>query len=84
MEDLRDAEGTRGTLAGRHVLALRQALSSRLQALGVRQPEQAARMVEAHWHGLVLQWGLGGTGSLCRWMAAGLADVLDLLGVEPE
>ncbi|WMJ68964.1 TetR/AcrR family transcriptional regulator [Stenotrophomonas sp. 24(2023)] len=81
MEDLRQAQGRRGALARTHVLELRRVLAERLQALGIADADRAARLLEAHWHGLVLQWGLGGRGSLRQWMLNGLEELLDLLGV---
>lgn len=79
MEDLRAAGGRRATLANAHVLEMRHGIAKQLQVMGFADAEAAATLLEAHWHGLVIQWGLAGKGSLRRWVEAGLRQAIALL-----
>lgn len=79
MEDLRAAGGRRALLANTHVLDMRAGIAKQLQAMGFIDADAAASTVEAHWHGLVIQWGLTGKGSLRSWVEAGLRRVIALL-----
>lgn len=79
MEDLRSGDGRREALANAHMREMRRQISDQLRALQFDDPDAAARMLEAHWHGLLIQWGLGGKGSLRAWVATGLRQMIDLL-----
>lgn len=47
---------------------------------GVANADEVAWLVEAHWHGLIIQWGLSGEGALGPWMRSGIEGLLDRLG----
>lgn len=79
MEDLRAAGGRRAAAANAHVLQMRAGIAAQLQAIGVVEADAAAVMVEAHWHGRVIQWGLTGKGSLRSWVEAGMWQMIALL-----
>lgn len=79
MEDLRAAGGRRATLANAHVMEMRHGIASQLRTMGFADAEAAATLLEAHWHGLVIQWGLAGKGSLRSWVEAGLRQAITLL-----
>ncbi|MBA0445882.1 TetR/AcrR family transcriptional regulator [Stenotrophomonas maltophilia] len=79
MEDLRTSGGRRAALANAHVLEMRAGIAGQLQAMGFIDAEVAASTVEAHWHGLVIQWGLAGKGSLRAWVESGLLQVIAML-----
>lgn len=69
----------RHALAQRHMRAIRRGIRTKLTHLGSKSPDAHARLVEAHWHGLVLQWALCGSGSLPEWMGRGLNRILALI-----
>jgi AcrR family transcriptional regulator len=48
------------------------------RAASARHQSHSA-IVEAHWHGLVLQWAQGGQGGLAAWLRKGLHELLDAL-----
>lgn len=75
IDDLtRDAERM---AAGRHMQAVRDGIEHHLRAMGSRTLAADVAMVEAHWHGLVIQWALGGDGAIDEWIARGLGALLD-------
>jgi AcrR family transcriptional regulator len=77
IEDLVDAE--RHALAERHMRLIRSGMDKKLRALGSRTPKRHVDLLEAQWHGLVIQWALHGSGGLEAWMRGGLLHLLDVL-----
>lgn len=71
----------RNAAARRHLGLVRQRIERALVASG--RTATAARwqgaMVEAHWHGLSIQWALHGEGPLDGWMRDGLRALLQSL-----
>lgn len=71
----------RNRRARRHLELVRRRIATGLAGMGFA-PEAAARqaaLVEAHWHGLVIQWAVHGEGTLEGWVRDGLARLLDQL-----
>lgn len=65
-----------------HSRLVQRRLRQFLVALGLstaRDAHTVARALEAHWHGLVIQWALAGRGSLDVWLRAGLTQLLHAL-----
>jgi hypothetical protein len=65
-----------------HSRLVQRRLRQFLVALGpstARDAHTVARALEAHWHGLVIQWALAGRGSLDAWLGAGLTQFLHAL-----
>ena len=60
--------------AARHQRLVRSRIQRSLAATGVGLPQQEALapVFEAHWHGLVIQWGLSGRGTLEDHVRSGL------------
>lgn len=77
--DLHDA--TRRLSAARHTDAMRRGIERKLRLLGSPLPTFYAKLLEAQWHGLVIQWAIQGQGSLEAWMRDGLSGLLDALGI---
>lgn len=69
----------RHALAQRHMRAIRRGIEGKLEQIGSDAPRAQASLFEAHWHGLVIQWALSGTGTLTSWMRRGLRELLDVL-----
>lgn len=72
----------RNRRARHHLDLVRRRISAGLAAMGLA-PATAARrasLVEAHWHGLVIQWAVHGQGTLADWVHDGLLVLLDQLG----
>lgn len=68
----------RNRQARRHLGLMRQRIESALVDMGF-DPAAAtsqALVVEAHWHGLVVQWALHGHGTLDAWIRHGLMTLL--------
>lgn len=70
----------RRRVAGRHQALIRERIRRGLDAMGLDASPASIRLVEAHWHGLVIQWGLDGDGRLEAFVANGLRRLLCLLG----
>lgn len=68
--------------ASRHSRLVRRRVVQYLEAI---EPDRDARAVatalEAHWHGLVIQWAIAGHGALDVWLRAGLTLLLRKLRV---
>ncbi len=79
IDDITDER--RRALTQRHMAAIRRGVEAKLRAMGSPQPGPHVDMLEAHWHGLMIQWALHGEGSLERWIADGLGRLLDALGL---
>jgi len=66
--------------ASRHSRLVRRRVVHYLEAI---EPDRDARAVatalEAHWHGLVIQWAIAGQGALDVWLRAGLTLFLRVL-----
>jgi AcrR family transcriptional regulator len=81
-QELLDARLRRqGSLHGE--LVRRRIEAHLVQVLPRAAPARKKRLsaiIEAHWHGLVLQWALGGRGSLAAWMRKGLRELFHELG----
>lgn len=67
------ADPKRAALARRHMDAIRTGIASFRDGDGVE-----AAMIEAHWHGLIIQWALSGEGELEGWLRAGLERLIGL------
>lgn len=68
--------------ATRHSHLVQRRLCQFLVALGpatARDARSTARALEAHWHGLVIQWAIAGRGSLDAWLRTGLTQFLQAL-----
>lgn len=71
----------RNQRARHHLGLVRRRISTGLTAMGC-SPQAAHRqavLVEAHWHGLVIQWAVHGEGELAEWVHDGLLRLLDQL-----
>jgi len=66
-------------LAQRHAELIQGRIEEHLRAMDP-VPATDARMVQAHWQGLVLQWSLSGEGPLDAWLEEGLEALLELGG----
>lgn len=77
--DLNDAQ--RRQSAARYTDAMRRGIERALRALGSPLPTFYAKLIEAQWHGLVIQWAIHGQGGLESWMREGLSGLLDALGL---
>lgn len=64
--------------------SVRERIARFLENDGVANPHEVAWMVEAHWHGLVVQWGLSGDEALGPWLRSGLERLLDQIGPHQE
>lgn len=71
----------RNRKARRYLKAVRTEITRALERCGAPKARASALapLVEAHWHGLVIQWGLGGRGSLTAWVKRGVAELLSEL-----
>jgi AcrR family transcriptional regulator len=78
--DLLDPQARRQ--ARRHGRALQARIRKYLAAAAPgRRPAEIATLaatVEAHWHGLVLQWAMAGDGALGPWLRRGLRRVVTM------
>ncbi len=79
IEDLNDEY--RRSLAILHIETLRGGVQEYLVRLGSSSLELHVEMLEAHWHGLVLQWAIRGDGDLETWMTVRLSRLLDSLAL---
>lgn len=77
--DLNDEQ--RRHSAARYTDAMRRGIERKLRALGSPLPTFYAKLIEAQWHGLVIQWAIHGQGGLESWMREGLSGLLDALGL---
>lgn len=58
---------------------MQERIGQHLAAWSETSPDETlpdAQTVEAHWHGLIIQWGLAGDGSLDDWLRDGLGALL--------
>lgn len=71
----------RNRSARRHLALVRRRIEKGLVEMGFEQAaaHQLTALVEAHWHGLVLQWALHGEGALQDWLRCGLVALLTQL-----
>lgn len=79
IEDLTDEPRRRATM--HHMSVVRAGIARHLHAMTDRATDVYVDMVEAHWHGLVMQWALHGEGEIEAWIAPRLAALLDVLGL---
>lgn len=79
IEDLVDER--RRSLALRHIDALELKTRALLEQMGSPDPSAHARIIEAQWNGLVIQWALRGEGPLDAWVTLGLERLLDELAL---
>ena len=63
--------------ATRHMQIVREGIARHLCRLGGSAAEVHVDLIEAQWHGLVIQWALTGHGDCAAWVADGLATLLD-------
>lgn len=75
-EDIRNPKLRR--LVRRQFAERRDQIAGRLPR-GIRDPETAARLIDAAWHGIVIQWSVERQGSLAAAMRTGLAPLLRLM-----
>lgn len=57
-------------------------LGERAPTLPLADRDALAGLIEAHWHGLILQWALAGRGTLRAWMQRGLDALLERVVAE--
>jgi AcrR family transcriptional regulator len=76
-QDMRDPDLNR--LARARFAALRTAVASRMPTLPI-PPEDAARLVEAQWQGVLMQWGIERQGRLSDFVSEQLRAWFRLLG----
>jgi AcrR family transcriptional regulator len=77
-EDITDP--ARRVAAQHHTGLMREGIAAYLAAIGSPSPATHARMFEAHWTGLVLQWAMVETDqSIDAWLEDGLGSLLTLL-----
>ncbi len=82
VEDITD--DARRVSAARHMQVMRDGIAAYLTALGSPSPQPHAAMLEAHWHGLVIQWAMTDVSvDLDAWVGDGLEALVALL-VPPE
>lgn len=74
--DMRDAE--LNALARARFALLRAAVAARLPPLPIA-PEHGAELIEAQWHGALIQWGVGRQGSLAEAVTQSLAAWFSLV-----
>ncbi|HEY1749767.1 MAG TPA: TetR family transcriptional regulator [Caulobacteraceae bacterium] len=79
-QDMRDPALNR--LARERFTALRAAVAARLPPLPIAAAE-AARLVEAQWQGVLVQWGIEREGRLSDYVAARLRAWFELLSLSP-
>ncbi len=79
IDDLTDER--RRAMTQRHMAVIRQGIETQLIALGSPEPSLHVDMLEAQWHGLMIQWALHGEGSIEPWITDGLGRLLDALGL---
>ena len=77
MEDISDDD--RRKRAKKHLSVINSGIAAFLKRGGFSNPSAAALMIEAHWHGLIIQWAIHGRGSLASWLRKGLRQLLDML-----
>lgn len=79
-QDVLDAPARRQ--ARRHSRLVRRRIQQFLSASsggGYDDLEEVAAALEAHWHGLVIQWAIAGSGNLRGWLQHGLRVFLQAL-----
>lgn len=77
MEDLTDEQSR--AQAGRHMQIVRRGVARHLSRLGDEAVDAHVELIEAQWHGLVIQWALHGQGDCEAWIAEGISAVIDLV-----
>lgn len=79
MDDIAIEERRRDATA--HMMEFRRGVERWLSMLGSKKPRQHTDLLEAHYHGLIIQWALHGKGSLGKHLDRGIGRLLDSLGV---
>lgn len=79
MEDITLDDRRRDAKA--HMNEFRRGIRRWLSGLGSKDPRQHTDLLEAHYHGLIIQWALHGRGSLGQHLDRGMGRLLDSLGL---
>lgn len=75
-EDIRDTKSQRAAMARRHMEVIRKGIRMQLEGLACVDSQAGAMLIEAQWHGLIIQWGISGKGGLDTWMKSGLRKTI--------